>query len=83
MPLAANFNHAAGDFFPVRVLIVRLRREFINGGHRHTTPSGSRPFAGSLQAHADGPVTKGGPTLGVIPFGSAIVYSIAGYFESL
>ncbi|MBI3041680.1 MAG: hypothetical protein HYY78_02510 [Betaproteobacteria bacterium] len=33
--------------------------------------------------HADAVVAKDGVTLGVIPFGSAIVYFVDGYFESL
>lgn len=36
-----------------------------------------------FQPHADAVVSKGGTTLGIIPFGSAIVYFVDGYFESL
>lgn len=37
----------------------------------------------TFQPHADAIVSKGGVTLGIIPFGSTIVYFIDGYFESL
>lgn len=37
----------------------------------------------TFQPHADAAVMKGATTLGVIPFGSAIVYFTDGYFESL
>lgn len=37
----------------------------------------------TFQPHADAVVSKSGVTLGIIPFGSAIVYFIDGYFESL
>ena len=37
----------------------------------------------TFRPHVDTTVAKGGTMLGTIPYGSAIVYFIDGYFESL